>query len=62
MKYIFKIIYSIVVGGLALIAINLLTSIVGYRIPFNIVTSFIVGFLGIPGLVMLILLKSLLKV
>ena len=61
MKYFFKLIYSTLIGGIALLCINFFTGFFGYHIPLNFVTSIIVGLLGVPGILLLIVLKSLFK-
>lgn len=56
MKVILKLFYNAFLGAIALIVINFLGGFIGFHIPFNIVTAFIVGILGIPGLILLIVL------
>lgn len=62
MKIISKLIYNGILGGMALIAINLLGELIGFTLPLNILTVFIAGILGLPGVVLLIILKLLFKV
>lgn len=62
MKVIIKLVYNALLGALALIAINLVGGLVGFHIPFNLITAFIVGLLGIPGLVLLIILKLMFNI
>ncbi|MHB9144048.1 MAG: pro-sigmaK processing inhibitor BofA family protein [Symbiobacteriia bacterium] len=45
------------VGGVALWTINWAAGWVGFSLPLNPVTALIVGLLGLPGLVLVILLK-----
>ncbi len=44
-------------GAVVLFLLNLIGEWVEFRIPINPITSFITGFLGIPGLLTLILIK-----
>lgn len=49
-------------GAAGLIIANLLCSFAGYHIAFNIVSIYTAGFLGIPGIVLLIVLEKMLVV
>lgn len=60
-KKIFKMIMNIVIGGLLLVGVNYVGANFGFVIPINWITALLVGILGIPGLIMLIVL-TLLKV
>jgi len=59
MKYILKLLYCTIIGGVALLLINFVGDKVYFHIPFNLFTSIIVGFLGIPGVALLVVLKIL---
>jgi inhibitor of the pro-sigma K processing machinery len=48
--------YSIV-GAIVLFLINLVGEYIDIKIPINLITSLIVGGLGLPGLVSLIMVK-----
>lgn len=50
---------SAFVGGIMLYILNLLGSMWGVEIGINIVTAFIVGLLGIPGIAMLLVLQHI---
>ncbi len=52
-----KLILNSVLGGLLIFIINLIGSAFQFHIGLNIGTSFLVGILGIPGVVLLITLK-----
>lgn len=60
----FKIILRLVVngflGGLAILIINLLGQYIGFSIPLNIVSALVAGVLGLPGIILLVILKFLL--
>lgn len=47
------------VGALALFLVNWIGSQWGFHLPINLVTAFITGVLGLPGLICLILVKVL---
>jgi inhibitor of the pro-sigma K processing machinery len=57
-----KIVSRIVVNGLlgaaALILINLVGAALGFHLAFNIVSVYVAGFLGVPGIVLLVVLKK----
>ena len=57
MRLIGKLILNGVAGGVALFLINLLGTKVGVNIGINPLTALIAGFLGLPGIVMLVLLQ-----
>lgn len=58
-KFLMKLVVNTIMGGIALIAINLVGGLFGFHIAFNIVTSLVVGMLGIPGVLLLIILRFL---
>lgn len=57
MKIIAKLFYNLLLGGLALIIINMVGQMVSFKISLNLVTAAVVGILGIPGFVLLTVLK-----
>lgn len=59
-KLIIKLIGNALVGGVLLIIFNLLGSLWGMKIGINVITALVVGFLGIPGLIMIIILQKIL--
>ena len=58
LKLVLKLAASSVIGGLAILIINALGAGFGLMIPLNLISAAIVGVLGIPG-VMLILILTL---
>jgi len=54
---IFKIILKTAIGGLIVFAMNILLNLFQTAIPLNLITSFLVGVLGIPGLLLIFLIK-----
>lgn len=59
MKIILKLVINSIIGGVVIFLINLLGGAIGLAIPLNIVTALIVGFLGVPGVIVLIILTLL---
>ena len=57
LKALFKLIVNSILGGLLIFIINLIGLAWEFHIGLNIVTAVLVGLLGIPGAVLLIILK-----
>lgn len=58
-KKIIKLIFNSVLGGITIYIINLIGGTFGFHIGLNLITSVIVGLLGLPGAVCLIIIKLL---
>lgn len=56
MKMVLKLVINSLIGGVVIFLINLVGGALGIAIPLNIVTALIVGFLGVPGAILLIIL------
>ncbi|ADH59892.1 pro-sigmaK processing inhibitor BofA [Thermoanaerobacter mathranii subsp. mathranii str. A3] len=56
-KFLLKIIINGIIGGFILLIINLLGKSIGLYIAINPVTALVAGFLGIPGIILLIILQ-----
>ena len=57
LKLILKLVVSSVIGGVILLAVNLVAGAVGLvLIPLNLITALVVGILGIPGVILLLVL------
>lgn len=56
-KLVLRLIYNSLLGAVSIIVLNFLGGMAGFHITFNIITSFLVGILGIPGLMLLIILE-----
>ena len=56
-KKIFKVALNTGLGALAIFVINTIGTSFGFHIGLNIINALIVGILGIPGAVLLVLLK-----
>lgn len=58
-KKVLKLILNSVLGGLTILVINLVGGMWGFHIGLNIFTSIIVGVLGLPGVICLIIIRLL---
>ena len=56
-KKIIKLVFNTIIGGAIIYIINLIGASFGFHIGLNIVTSLVVGILGIPGAILLVILK-----
>ena len=59
-KTILKLIINSILGALTIFIINLIGSLWGFHIGLNLITSIFVGILGIPGAIVIIIIKLLL--
>lgn len=59
-KKILKLVLNTVIGGAIIYIINLIGASFGFHIGLNIITSLVVGILGIPGAILLIILEIIL--
>lgn len=57
LKLIFRLIYNALIGGAMLWALNYVGANFDFTIAINPFTALIAGFLGLPGVVLLILFK-----
>ena len=58
---IIKIIINSILGGIVIYIINLIGENFGFHIGLNVITSIIVGTLGLPGAIILILIKLIIS-
>ena len=57
LQLILKLVVSSVIGGVILLAVNLVAGAIGLvLIPLNLITALVVGVLGIPGVILLLVL------
>ena len=61
LKKILKLVVNSILGGVLIYIINVIGMNFGFHIGLNIVTSLLVGFLGVPGAGLLIILKIILR-
>ena len=59
-KTIFKLVMNSILGGLTIFIINLIGSFFNFHIGLNLITSIFVGILGIPGAIVIVIIKLLL--
>lgn len=60
LKLLLRFIINGIIGGVSLWLLNLVGGLIGVTVAINPVTALIVGFLGIPGLILILLLQFLL--
>lgn len=53
-KILWKLVFNSVIGLILLFVVNYIGSYFSFALPYNIITVLIAGFLGIPGILMLI--------
>lgn len=58
-KKILKLVLNSVLGGITIFLINFIGASFGFHIGLNIFTSIIIGILGLPGAVCLVIIKLL---
>ncbi len=56
-KKILKLVINSILGGVAIYLINLIGGTFGFHIGLNIFTSVLIGLLGLPGAVCLVIVK-----
>ena len=61
-KWIFKLLLNTVLGFAGLFLVNWLGSYIGISLGINVVNAVVVGTFGIPGLILLLLLRWLFAV
>lgn len=54
-----RLIWNALLGGVLLYLINLVGVKIGLHLPLNPVSALVVGFLGIPGVILLLVLQYL---
>ncbi|MGB3960230.1 MAG: pro-sigmaK processing inhibitor BofA family protein [bacterium] len=60
LRILVRLLYNGIIGGLLLWLVNLVGSFFGVMIPINPITALAAGFLGVPGVILLLLLQYLL--
>ena len=61
LKQVLKILFRVLFGGIVIFITNIILGYIGFKIPLNILSAAIVGFLGLPELALLAALKLLLS-
>lgn len=57
-KLVLKVFFNSILGALILVIINTISSYTGVFIGVNPVSSLVIGLLGVPGLILLIILQT----
>lgn len=60
LKFAVKLLINGIIGGIVILLINLIGQYFDFHISLNIFSALIVGTLGLPGVILLIILKYLL--
>ena len=60
LKIVVKLIYNALIGGVVLLILNFIGGYIGLHIALNPITALLVGFLGVPGVIMLLVLQYIL--
>ena len=59
-KIIWRLVINSLLGGLIIFIINFIGSFFGFHIGLNLITSIFVGILGIPGALLIVIIKLIL--
>ncbi len=59
LRFVGKCILNSLLGGLVLVIINFLGDFISVHIPLNLITAIITGFLGIPGVIFLVIIDKI---
>ena len=62
LKKILKLVFNSILGGLLIYIINIIGMNFGFHIGLNLLTSILVGILGIPGAILLVFIKIIIRV
>lgn len=60
LKVIGRLVINGILGGIAILVINLIGAPFGFTISLNFLSALIAGILGLPGIILLVILKFLL--
>jgi len=60
LRFLVYALYNAVIGGVAIWGLNLVGQYLGFRLALNPATALGVGFLGVPGVVLILVLQRLL--
>jgi inhibitor of the pro-sigma K processing machinery len=61
LRIVLRLLYNGIIGGIVLLLINFIGGYVGLNIAINAVTALTVGFLGVPGVIMLLILRYIVR-
>ena len=57
LKFIFKLVFNSILGGVLIFIINYFGSFFSFHVGLNLFTIFFVSILGVPGAVLLVIIK-----
>lgn len=60
LKIVLRLVINGILGGIAILVINLIGGPLGFTLALNPVSALIAGILGLPGIILLVILKFLL--
>lgn len=60
LKVILRLVINGIIGGIVILIINLVGTTIGFTISLNPVSALVAGILGLPGVILLVILKYLL--
>lgn len=60
LKHIIKLLFNSILGGILIYVVNIIGGSFGFHVGLNIGTAIFTGILGVPGVVVLVLVKLLL--
>lgn len=61
LKIIFKLVGKVIIGGIVLVLFNMVGRLFGFHISINVISAFVTGTLGVPGVILIIALKSIFR-
>ncbi|NMB02398.1 MAG: pro-sigmaK processing inhibitor BofA [Firmicutes bacterium] len=61
LRTIFNLVVNAVIGGGVLLLVNLIGGYWGFHVGVNPITALVVGLLGVPGVILIIALRLLLR-
>ncbi len=62
LKVVLKLVLNSLLGAVAILLVNWVGGFIGFHMALNIYTAFIVGTLGIPGFLLLVIIKLLFRI
>ena len=58
-RFLFKVLINACLGFVILFVVNFLGGFIGISLPINTVNALVAGFLGVPGVILLVLIQFL---
>jgi inhibitor of the pro-sigma K processing machinery len=58
-KFMVKLIYNGLIGGAMLWGVNFVGAYIGFGVAINPLTALVAGFLGVPGVILLVVIKNM---